>query len=157
MSKYPLHIHLVYDPPAPGSDTNRRQVFDAEAYEFQTADRFEDVVDELTGLSLRLLKLLPDPSIGPSERLERLARVVPSSQLHSAHRRTARSKLTELRRRLEELVPDPSLTSAQRLEWLISRLDELVPGDGTTISKLETIGDYRTTDAGVAPLKQAYA
>lgn len=152
-----MEIHLTYDPPTPGTDTRRRQIFAAEEYDYTPEDDFQDVCDELISISVRLLKLLPDPSLGPNERLERLARVVPSSQLQSAHRRTARSKLYELRRRLEELVPGDELTSVERLEWLIGRLDELVPGDGTTISKLETIGDYRSTDAGVAPLRDAYA
>lgn len=142
-----MKIELTYDPPAPYSDIDRIQPFAPEEYRFKAEEPFEDVVEELVTLSVRLLTLLPDPSLSPNERLERLARVVPHSQMHSAHRRTARSKLTELRRRLEDLVPDDGLSSVERLEWLISRVEELVPGDGSTISKLEKLGDFRSTDA----------
>jgi hypothetical protein len=52
------------------------------------SESFDAVADELTQLRVRLMELLPDPSLTPDERLARLARVVPDSQLVTAHRRT---------------------------------------------------------------------
>ena len=147
----PVEIHVVFDPLMPSDDVHRTRPFDETQYRIERSEPFEEIVEELTEISVTLMRLLPDPSLGPDERLERLARVVPNSQLVSAHRRTARSKLDGLRGRLSELVPDPSLTSAERLAWLIDRLDELVPGEDRAIKKLETIGDFRSTDTGLSP------
>ncbi|MFB9909414.1 hypothetical protein [Allokutzneria oryzae] len=148
----PVHIDVVFDPLMPGDDTQRTQPFTDEEYRPRFDDDFEDVAQELVDLSVRLLRLLPDPSLSPDERLERLARVVPGSQLVTAHRRTARSKLYQLRQRLEQLVPDPGLDSRARLERLVARLEELVPGEGLRpIQRLERLGDYRSTDVGVSP------
>jgi hypothetical protein len=147
----PIRIDVVYEPLMPADDTDRIRPFETEDYLFQFDEPFQSVVEELVELSVRLINLLPDPSLSPNERLERLARVVPRSQLMTAHRRTARAKLTELRRRLDELVPDPSLNHVDKLKWLVTRLDELVPGDDRAIKKLERLGDFRSTDVGVAP------
>ncbi|WP_211257204.1 hypothetical protein [Streptomyces megasporus] len=151
MSIGPVHINVVYNPLMPEADTDRRKVFRDEDYRIEYDEPFEEVARELIDLSTRLINLLPDPSLSPNERLERLARVVPKSLLVTAHRRNARSKLVELRRRLDELVPDPDLSYPEKLEWLVSRLDELVPGDMRPIEKLEKLGDYRAADVGVSP------
>ncbi|MET9231607.1 hypothetical protein [Lentzea sp. NPDC003310] len=147
----PIRIDVVYEPLMPADDTHRVRPFEENEYFFQFDEPFEAIAEELIELSVRLITLLPDPSLSPNERLERLARVVPKSQLVTAHRRTARSKLVELRRRLDELVPEPSLTAPQKLERLVDRLNELVPGEGRAIAKLEKLGDFRSTDVGVAP------
>ncbi|WP_204366511.1 hypothetical protein [Nocardiopsis alkaliphila] len=148
----PMKIVLDYVPLLPAQDKDRRKVFEDHEYSPRFDDDFEEVVEELIDLSVRLLTLLPDPSLSPDERLERLARVVPHSQLVTAHRRSVRHKLYQLRRRLDELVPDEKLDHRQKLEWLVHRLEELVPGeDLRPIQRLEKLGDYRSTDVGLAP------
>ena len=147
----PVNIHIYYNPLMPKDDRNRVQPFSDEEYSRRYDEPFDEIVQELIDLSITLIKLLPDPSLSPDERLERLARIVPSSQMVTANRRTARSKLNGLRRRLDELVPNEELDYRQKLEWLINHLNELVPGDMRAIAKLERIGDYRSTDVGVSP------
>lgn len=113
-------------------------------------ESFEDVCSCLQEISTLLQAWLPDPSIGPEERLERLARVVPDSILCSENRVNARTKLTRLRRLLDELAPDIE-GDVERLKHLRHLLDDLVPGDAPAIKKLETLHDYRGTDIGVSP------
>lgn len=137
--------------PIPHVEEGRKQPFPDSAYVVQYDEPFQAVRAELTLLSERLLELLPDPSIGPHERLERLARVVPDSVLVSQDRLTARTKLTRLRRRLDELVPSAGLSYPEKLEWLVNRLEKLVPGNMKIIEKLETLGDFRGTDTGASP------
>ncbi|MFD5425636.1 hypothetical protein [Streptomyces sp. NPDC127084] len=150
--KKPVRIDVTFDPLLPRDDVARCKPFTDEDYIVPFEDDFEDVVEELTDLSVRLIHLLPDPSLSPDERLERLARVVPSSQLITANRRTARSKLYALRGRLDQLVPNSEMTSREKLQWLVDRLHELVPDEGLRpIQRLERIGDYRSTDVGVSP------
>ncbi|GIH98190.1 hypothetical protein [Planobispora takensis] len=147
-----MEIKLEYNPPAPGMVPPRlRRPFKDEDYVPPQQENHFDVVNELVRLSVKLLANLPDPSLGPDERLERIARVVPTSQLQSAHRRSARNKLVQLRRRLDELVPDEGMTSEEKLDLLIARVHELVPGDAPFIVKLETMGDFRATDIGLSP------
>lgn len=147
----PININVVFDPLLPGDDTARLDVFSPDDYKQEFDEPFDKIASELTDLSVRLIELLPDPSLSPDERLERLARVVPSSQLVTANRRTARSKLTTIRRRLDELVPGADLDSREKLEQVVERLDELVPGTSSPIEKLERPGDFRVTDIGVSP------
>ena len=124
-------------------------VLPASCYRPVFEERFDDVCRNLERLSVRLRDLLPDPSLGPDERLERLARVVPESVLVSRHHQTARSKLDQLRRRLAELVPDEDLDEHERLEALVALVDELVPGDEPRLyRKLEALGDHRRSDTG---------
>ncbi|MFJ8937346.1 hypothetical protein ACIRL0_16820 [Streptomyces sp. NPDC102365] len=151
MAIKPVHIDVFFTPLTPDQDADRRKIFLDEEYIPHFDDEFEDVAQELIDLSVRLLRLLPDPSLGPDERLERLARIVPASQMITAHRRTARSKLYQLQRRLGELVPDPGLDSRGRLDWLVERLEALVPGEGLRpIERLERVGDFRSTDVGIS-------
>jgi hypothetical protein len=120
-----------------------------DVYAIPFTESFETVCAELMMLGDRLLELLPDPTLGPDERLERLARVVPTSILAAAHHQTARTKLVRLRRRLDELVPDPAMTYRDKLEWLVQRVHELVPGDEPRLfKKLEALGDHRRSDMG---------
>ena len=70
---------------------------------------------------VRILELLPDPPICPEERLERIARLEPSSVLRSANHRTARTKLNDLRNRLNELVPEAQGEPLAQLETLVDR------------------------------------
>ena len=150
----PTEINLLYAPIHPASDTDRANLFTDDDYRLNFDEPFEDIAKELAALSITLLRLLPDPSLSPNERLERLARVVPGSVMVTAHRRNVRSKLLELRRRLDDLVPEPGFSYADKLNHLVARLDELVPGDDLRpIQKLEKLGDYRSTDIGVSPRK----
>lgn len=146
-----MRIELEYNPPAPGMKPPAlARPFAPEDYVPGEQEAHLEVVDELVRLSVKLLTHLPDPSLGPDERLERVARVVPTSQLQSAHRRSARNKLVNLRRRLDELVPG-DLTSEEKLDALIARVHQLVPDDMPFILKLETMGDFRATDIGLSP------
>lgn len=134
----------------PHVDDAREQPFPDAAYVVHYAEPFAEVREELLRLSTRLAELLPDPSIGPDERLERLARIVPNSVMVSQHRLTARTKLTNLRRRLDELVPGEA-SHSEKLETLVRELNQLVPGEMRVIDKLERLGDFRGTDTGVSP------
>ncbi|WP_036833613.1 hypothetical protein, partial [Pontibacillus litoralis] len=78
--------------------------FTDEEYSPKFNESFEEICTELKSISDRLYELLPDTSLSPDERLERLARVVPTSLLISDNHKTARSKLNKLRYRLDELV-----------------------------------------------------
>lgn len=123
--------------------------FPIELYQCKFDEPFETVCKELKALSEKLQELLPDPSLSPDERLERLARVIPDSILASAHHQTARMKLKRLRNRLTELVPDRSMSSLQKVDFLIHRVHELVPGDEPRLfKKLEALGDHRVSDLG---------
>ena len=113
-------------------------------------EEFAEVCRRLESMSKRLQELLPDPSIGPEERLERLARIVPQSVVQSAQVRTARSKWEFLRRRLSELTPEMNGSSEEeRLEALIRRIEEARPEvEGGLFAKLEAMGDDRISDIG---------
>lgn len=147
----PIHLDLHYSPLLPAEDTERRQPFHDEDYRPVFTDSFEDCVRELIDISVWLIRLLPDPSLSPDERLERLARVVPGSQMVTAHRKSVRHKLYPLKRRLDELVPHLADRPVEQLDWLRMRLEKLVPGDLSPIQRLERLGDYRGTDVGVSP------
>jgi hypothetical protein len=110
---------------------------------------FESVRDELERLSLRLRDLLPDPSIGPEERIERLSRVVRGSVMTSANHLTARTKLRRIRARLDELVHG-TISYDAKISVLLEELDRLVPNgqNTTTFQKLERLGDARLSDDG---------
>lgn len=129
---------------------NRRPAFDQSAYTPVFTVPFKDVYADLRRLSSALQEALPDPSLGPQERLERLARVVPQSVAETQQLCTGRTKLSRLQRRLDELVPGPG-SMDQKLDTLLSTLEALVPGPGRTIDKLETLGDYRYTDVSYRP------
>lgn len=109
----------------------------------------EDVESELIRVSILLRDLLPDPSLGPMERIERLARVVEGSiQIGNFHR-TARMKLKEIDERLNELVPDKEMTNIERVEYLVAQVNRLVPEKTDRLcQKLQYIGDRRLRDNG---------
>lgn len=128
----------------------RQRPFPAERYRPRFSESYEQVCRDLRNLSTRLQDLLPDPGIGPEERLERIARVVPESVRVTAHMQTGRAKLARLRARLDELVPGPQ-PHMEKLEHLVGLVHELVPQGDRFITKLEQLGDYRLTDTGVTP------
>jgi hypothetical protein len=110
---------------------------------------FDDVCRELMGLCRRLAELLPDPTLSPEERIERLGRVAPHSLVKSENAKTARTKLNALKLRLTELVPSRKLSALQKLEFLVKQTHHLVPEEMPRFfMKLEKIGDHRGTDTG---------
>lgn len=112
-------------------------------------ESFDEVCMELMALSRRLYELLPDPTLSPEERLERLGRVAPHSFVKSENAKTARTKLNALRVRLTELVPSQKLNSQQKLEFLVRLTNELVPEEMPRFfMKLEKLGDDRASDIG---------
>ncbi len=117
-------------------------------YEPQYDESFEDVKKHLIGLSQRLYELLPDITLSPDERLERIARIIPTSILISDNYKTGRVKLRRLRNRLDELVPNNEMDYYEKLEYLVNRVNELVPEDILFFKKLEKIGDKRKSDIG---------
>ena len=106
---------------------------------------------ELLKLSAKLQKLLPDPSLSPDERLERLARVVQSRVPLLEHLQPANTKLHKLKNRLDELVPGSGNASAKvdKLVNILNKISNLKKG--TVVKKLEAMGDPR---AGVSPTRQ---
>ncbi|WP_232700248.1 hypothetical protein [Brevibacillus daliensis] len=119
-----------------------------EQYKPQFTESFEEVCTNLKSLSDRLFNLLPDKTLSPDERLERIARIIPTSILCGDYHKTGRTKLNKLRYRLDELVPDNNLDYNQKLEFLVDLVNETVPGDMLLYQKLELIGDKRKSDIG---------
>lgn len=112
----------------------------------------DSVNERLIRLSFKLQRLLPDPSLGPMERIERLARLIPNSYQLGQHHRTARSKLIEIEERLNSLVPDQGLTFEQKIDFLVGLADDLVPEQTDRLcQKLQFIGDNRLRDNGAIP------
>jgi len=113
---------------------------------------YSEITDELTIVSLKLYDLLPDPSIGPMERIERLTRVVPNTMQLSEYSQTARAKLKKIRDRLNEAVPDEKLNSIEKINFLIAKVNELVPEETDRIcQKLQFLADRRLRDNGSTP------
>jgi hypothetical protein len=107
---------------------------------------------KLDALSRFLIEALPDASLSPDERLERLARVVQDRTPRGEHLLPAVQKVDRLERRLAELVPGAKLSSMDRLNQLVAKLSEMVPGEGreSIVAKLERLGDKR---AGIKPVR----
>ncbi|WLD57973.1 hypothetical protein NFC81_14850 [Salinispirillum sp. LH 10-3-1] len=109
----------------------------------------EDVNAELIATSVILRDLLPDPSLGPMERIERLARVIEDSVQIGQYHRTARIKLKEINDRLDDLVPHEYMTAIEKIKHLVSLADQLVPEETERLcQKLQYIGDRRLRDNG---------
>lgn len=123
-------------------------LIEKESYKIKYDESFEEVCRNLKMISSSLYDLLPDITLSPDERLERLARVIPTSVLISRNHQTARTKLNALRMRLKELVPNEDLSDSQRIELLVKKLDELVPENLSPYKKLEKLGDFRGSDMG---------
>lgn len=116
------------------------------------SESMQNVCNELGSICLKLQKLLPDPSLGPMERIERLARIVPHSLQLGVNHRTARSKLLEIRNRLDELVPENDMNYLEKIDYLVDLINKLVPEKTDRIcQKLQFIGDHRCRDNGSIP------
>jgi predicted nuclease with TOPRIM domain len=105
---------------------------------------------ELKAISETLFELLPDKSLSPFERLERLGRVAEPREPLLEELQPAHVKLKRLKARINELVPGEG-SFHEKLVALEMKLEELVGDDlatETTIKKLEKIGDPR---GGIEP------
>src|ERR1019366_9617350 len=102
-------------------------------------------------LSGALANALPDASLSPAERLERLARVIQTRTPDQSNLIPAATKLSNLEARLKDLVADPNLTSEQRLNHLLTTAGSIAPGSNlSVVEKLETMGD---AVANIAPVR----
>lgn len=100
---------------------------------------------ELKTLSDALYELLPDKSLSPFERLERLGRVVEPREPRMEELQPAAVKLARLQERLNELVPE-GVSVLEKLVGLEMALDKQVGielAGKPAISKLEKLGDPR--------------
>lgn len=105
---------------------------------------------QLAALSARLHVFLPDHTLSPQERLERLARVIQNRVPQSQHLLSANEKLAALTTRLNELVPG-GMTPEEKVDHLVDLATKAVPDPNLSmVDRLEKIGDDR---AGIAPVK----
>ena len=105
----------------------------------------EEATKELLLISTKLLELLPDPSLSPDERLERLARVVQNRVPQVENLQSANAKVHRLKRRLDELVPDEGGNYINKIDSLVCILDQNCSDKdaGSVVEKLEFLGDPR--------------
>lgn len=116
-----------------------------------TAEANADAAARLEAMSRFLASALPDTSLSPEERLERLARVITDRVPRKENLRPAIEKVEQLERRLEELIPDQNLTAMDRLNKLVEICNDCVPNNNLSIvEKLESLGDSR---AGIPPVR----
>lgn len=105
---------------------------------------------KLSEISGFLANALPDHSLSPEERLERLARVVQDRVPRQEQLLPAIQKVDRLERRLAELVPGEGMSAMDRLNRLVQQCNGMCGDDGKTlVQKLETLGDPR---AGITPV-----
>jgi hypothetical protein len=100
---------------------------------------------DLASVSSKLNALLPDASLSPFEKLERLARVVEDREPDLTHLQPAVAKVAQLKERLDQLVPG-NMSSEQKIDSLIEKLNAMVPPDvqhNLAMHKLELLGDPR--------------
>jgi len=100
---------------------------------------------ELAAISEKLFELLPDPSLSPLERLERLGRVVEQREPDMGQLLPAHEKVTALRERLDQMLPGDG-ASIEKIEKLVEILGDVAPKDlkgASPIRMLEALGDPR--------------
>jgi hypothetical protein len=111
---------------------------------------------DLASISSKLYRLLPDESLSPLERLERLARVIEKRKPDRNQLQSASSKLTQLTARIDKLVPG-DMTPEKKIEVLLEGLDGMVSKEQcelATIEKLELLGDPRGKVAPERPARR---
>ncbi|MEZ5421760.1 MAG: hypothetical protein R2682_01530 [Pyrinomonadaceae bacterium] len=112
--------------------------------------RNQEAAIRLASISERLATLLPDPSLSPDERLERLARVVQDRIPQREHLQPAVAKVAKLTNRLDELVPG-DMSAEEKIAVLANRASELCNDESKScVEALELLGDKR---AGLPPVK----
>ena len=105
---------------------------------------------ELAALSEKLAVLLPDSSLSPDERLERLARVVQDRVPYYEHLLPAASKVAKLKSRINELVPG-EMSSVDKISQLADMaIGQCGADDVSCVDALEMLGDPR---AGIGAVK----
>lgn len=115
-----------------------------------SASENQKAASDLGALSAKLSWHIPDQSLSPLERLERLARAVEDRKPDLAQLQSAAKKLKALNTRIDELVPG-DMSYEKKLDTLIQKLDDKVGVSQRalqTTDKLELLGDSR---ANIAP------
>ena len=105
----------------------------------------QNAAAELAGISEKLYELLPDPSLSPLERLERLGRVIEKRDPDLEQLKPAHIKVAELKKRLDQLLPGGEGALA-KVANLVSILNDVAPKDvagASPIRMLEALGDPR--------------
>ena len=105
---------------------------------------------DLAALSAKLFGHVPDHSLSPLERLERLGRAADNAAPDLAQLQPATKKLAALKARIDELIPGDA-THEKKIEVLLAQLDTKVGQNQLafhTTDKLELLGDPR---ARIAP------
>lgn len=90
--------------------------FKESEYQTELIPEFSVITKKLEDISKKLFEILPDYSLGPEERIERLARVIPESILESKNMLTARTKLNNITTKLNALIPDSNLTELEKID-----------------------------------------
>ena len=101
--------------------------------------------EELGAIADKLLQVLPDPSLSPLERIERLSRVIEQRTPNMDQLMPAHKKVAQIKDRLDALIPgdDPPL---KKIDRMLEILDEIAPVDlagASSFAKLESLGDPR--------------
>jgi hypothetical protein len=100
---------------------------------------------ELAAISEKLYELLPDPSLSPIERLERLGRVIEKRDPDIEQLKPAHEKVSAIKERLNHLLPGDE-AALDKVEKLIAILGEVSPKElrgASPIRMLESLGDPR--------------
>lgn len=101
---------------------------------------------DLASLAAKLFWHVPDPSLSPLERLERLARAADRVKPDLSQLQSASKKVAALRKRIDRLVPG-RLSPERKIEQLVKKLDRKVGRSQAhlpTADKLELLGDPRS-------------
>ena len=107
---------------------------------------------ELAAISAKLYTLLPDPSLSPLERIERLRRVVDQVEPDMDQLQSAIKKVEVINSRLNMFVSDENMSALQKIDVLVSKVDKCFEGKMCGFgAKIEMLGDPR---AGIAPVKK---
>lgn len=115
-----------------------------------TASQNQKAASDLAALTAKLFWHVPDQSLSPFERLERLARAAEDRRPDMVQLQSAARKLEALKSRIDELVPG-DMSHEKKIETLIQQLDKKVGASQLalhTTDKLELLGDPR---AKIAP------
>lgn len=115
-----------------------------------TTSQNQKAASDLASLSAKLFWHVPDQSLSPFERLERLARAAEDSTPDLTQLQSAATKLEALKSRIDVLVPG-NMSHEKKIEVLMEKLDAKVGASQLslhTTDKLELLGDSR---AKIAP------
>jgi hypothetical protein len=111
---------------------------------------------DLASISAKLHWLLPDQSLSPFERLERLGRAVEDRTPDPSQLQPAAAKVEALKVRIDELIPG-DMTHEKKIDILVEQIDRMVSAEQRTwptINKLELLGDPRGRVAPERPTRR---